>query len=314
MSGLFEGVALHQRNVFGSPYALVCRHGPRQMKPRQTCLVQSVIIRHRENLLMLVVVATATVFEVIGSIIWGVYRYRLGNLPLFVPPGHGLVYLTGLRLSQSQIAAGILRGRDGNLPAAFDSPLTRLRSTLGELLGEHMQLVVDAMGAALRGGPEFRADAAQVNSDTEQLASAIGVLFGPQSATRFESVWGDHVDALVSYSGAVAAEDEQGKAKALAQLRAFERHLSAFLSTGTDGRLTAPALSDVLHMHDRDLVEQIDAYARSDFKTAYSVTYEGYQHMFAVAETLSGAIGPTIAARLPKGGVQTGGGGMAGSR
>ena len=212
------------------------------------------------------------------------------------------------------IAAGILRGRDGNLPAAFDSPLTRLRSTLGELLGEHMQLVVDAMGAALRGGPEFRADAAQVNADTEQLASAIGVLFGPQSATRFASVWGDHVDALVSYSGAVAAEDEQGKAKALAQLAAFERHLSAFLSTGTDGRLTAPALSDVLHMHDRDLVEQIDAYARADFKTAYSVTYEGYQHMFAVAETLSVAIGPTIAARLPKGGVQTGGGGMAGSR
>jgi hypothetical protein len=212
------------------------------------------------------------------------------------------------------IAAGILRARDGHLPAAFDSPLTRLRSTLGELLGEHMQLVVDAMGAALRGGPEFKADAAQVNADTEQLASAIGVLFGPQSATRFESVWGDHVDALVSYSGAVAAEDEQGKAKALAQLRAFERHLSAFLSTGTDGRLTAPALSDVLHMHDRDLVEQIDAYAGGDFKTAYSVTYQGYQHMFAVADTLSGAIGPTIAARLPKGGVQTGGGGMAGSR
>ena len=28
------------------------------------------------------------------------YVYRLGNLPLFVPPGHGLVYLTGLRFSQ----------------------------------------------------------------------------------------------------------------------------------------------------------------------------------------------------------------------
>jgi hypothetical protein len=70
----------------------------------------------------------------------------------------------------------------------------------------------------------------------------------------------------------------------------------------------------MLHMHDRDLVEQLDAYARSDFKTAYRVTYDAYQHMFAVATTLSGAIGPTIAARLPKGGVQTGGGGMAGSR
>jgi hypothetical protein len=211
------------------------------------------------------------------------------------------------------IAAGIAGGPGHDLPAGFDSPLTRLRSALGELLGEHMQLVVDAMGAALRGGPEFKADAAQVNADTEQLAGAFGVLFGPQSAVKFTSVWGDHVDALVSYSGAVATKDQKGENQALAQLSAFEKHLSTFLSTGTDGRLTAPALSDVLHMHDRDLVEQLDAYAHGNYMTAYSVAYQGYQHMFAVADTLSTAIGPTIAARLPKGGVQTGGGGMAGS-
>jgi hypothetical protein len=48
-----------------------------------------------------VVVVVATVAEVLGSVWWGVYEYRLGNLPLFVPPGHGLVYLSGLRLSQT---------------------------------------------------------------------------------------------------------------------------------------------------------------------------------------------------------------------
>jgi hypothetical protein len=47
-----------------------------------------------------VVVGVATCFEVLGSIVWGVYRYRLGNLPLFVPPAHGLVYLTGLQVSR----------------------------------------------------------------------------------------------------------------------------------------------------------------------------------------------------------------------
>jgi hypothetical protein len=51
------------------------------------------------------VVAFATVGEVTGSLLWGVYRYRLHNLPLFIPPAHGLVYLSGLAL------AGILRGR-----------------------------------------------------------------------------------------------------------------------------------------------------------------------------------------------------------
>jgi hypothetical protein len=42
------------------------------------------------------VVCFATIGELTGSIIWGVYHYRLHNLPLFVPPAHGIVYLTGL--------------------------------------------------------------------------------------------------------------------------------------------------------------------------------------------------------------------------
>ena len=45
------------------------------------------------------VVAFATVGEVTGSLVWGVYSYRLHNLPLFVPPAHGLVYLTGFSVA-----------------------------------------------------------------------------------------------------------------------------------------------------------------------------------------------------------------------
>jgi hypothetical protein len=44
------------------------------------------------------VVAFATIGEVTGSLIWGVYHYRLHNLPLFIPPAHGIVYLSGLAL------------------------------------------------------------------------------------------------------------------------------------------------------------------------------------------------------------------------
>jgi hypothetical protein len=45
------------------------------------------------------VVFFATIAEVTGSLIWGVYRYRLHNLPLFIPPAHGLVYLSGVALA-----------------------------------------------------------------------------------------------------------------------------------------------------------------------------------------------------------------------
>lgn len=46
----------------------------------------------------LVVVCVATCAEVVGSLVWGVYHYRLENLPSFVPPAHGIVYLTGVAL------------------------------------------------------------------------------------------------------------------------------------------------------------------------------------------------------------------------
>lgn len=41
-------------------------------------------------------VAIATGYEIFGSLIWGIYRYRYHNLPLYVPAGHGIVYLFGL--------------------------------------------------------------------------------------------------------------------------------------------------------------------------------------------------------------------------
>jgi len=44
-------------------------------------------------------VVVATVLEIIGSIVWGAYRYRLENLPLYVPAGHGLFYLAALRVA-----------------------------------------------------------------------------------------------------------------------------------------------------------------------------------------------------------------------
>src|SRR5712691_2567328 len=48
-------------------------------------------------------VGVATCFEIFGSLIWGLYQYRLHNLPLFVPPGHGIVYLFGLLAAQTPL-------------------------------------------------------------------------------------------------------------------------------------------------------------------------------------------------------------------
>jgi hypothetical protein len=54
------------------------------------------------------VVLFATVGEVTGSLVWGVYHYRLHNLPLFIPSAHGLVYLSGVALSRSLHARAVV--------------------------------------------------------------------------------------------------------------------------------------------------------------------------------------------------------------
>jgi hypothetical protein len=51
-----------------------------------------------------VVVGVATVVEYLFSPTLEVYVYRFSNVPAFVPPGHGLVYLSALALGQAALA------------------------------------------------------------------------------------------------------------------------------------------------------------------------------------------------------------------
>lgn len=50
---------------------------------------------------VVIAVAFATAGEHFASIYMGGYTYRLENVPLYVPPGHGMVYLTAVALARS---------------------------------------------------------------------------------------------------------------------------------------------------------------------------------------------------------------------
>ena len=54
-----------------------------------------------------VLVAYAVIVEYTFSVGLGAYEYRLDNVPLFVPPGHGLVYLAALCLGRSAALAAV---------------------------------------------------------------------------------------------------------------------------------------------------------------------------------------------------------------
>ena len=66
-----------------------------------------------ERRFYLACIAIATAGELFLSLVWGLYTYRLGNVPLFVPPGHALMLMLGVALTRRMpeaVARAILGG------------------------------------------------------------------------------------------------------------------------------------------------------------------------------------------------------------
>jgi hypothetical protein len=91
-----------------------------------------------------ILVGIATCVELSASLGWGVYKYRFGNIPLYVPPGHGLIYLFALRWARTPV---MLR---------HGAPMQRAAllcagswAMLGMMLSPHVGGRLDILGALL---------------------------------------------------------------------------------------------------------------------------------------------------------------------
>jgi hypothetical protein len=198
-----------------------------------------------------------------------------------------------------------------SLVTQLDQPQWKLRANMTNLLGEHVALVVAAMRAANGNAADFTALAKGLNDNTAKLGSAVESLYGSAAADQFQNLWADHVDALMAYTSAKVKNDTAGAGAAEARLRSFEPTLANFLAAATKSKLGAQALAHAYNEHDRMLVGELTAYQAKDYAQAHQLSYQAYDQMFDLSGQLANAIGVTLGDKLPKGGSQTGGGGMA---
>jgi hypothetical protein len=212
-------------------------------------------------------------------------------------------YGTGTTLASASLTA--------KEAADLDTAPENLRSAFAMLLGEHMELIVDAQRATFAGSPEFEAAAAQVNANTATLAKALGGIVGPEKAAEFQTAWANHVEGLMAYTAAVAGNDEAAKAVAEENLDGFAERLALFFSDVVRNVLATDPLAEAIIAHDQHLTSQVDAYAAKDYTRAQQVQDEGYQQMVGVANVLVDAIEKVMTAAMPAGGSKTGGGGVA---
>ena len=70
-----------------------------------------------------------TAGELFLSLVWGLYVYRLDNVPMFVPPGHALMLMLGVALARrmpESLAKGIVGAAGAYTLAAFFAGLDTL--------------------------------------------------------------------------------------------------------------------------------------------------------------------------------------------
>lgn len=218
----------------------------------------------------------------------------------------------GMFTTGKQLSGAAVSESTGELPAGFDSPPSELRSALGRLLGEHVELAFDATRAVVSGNDAAAAAADALNANTQDIIAALQGALGDDVAREFSRIWSEHIDALVDFSVAVADDDAEAQARARAGLDAFPGALGEVLPALSRGRVTARSVIAALKEHDEQLLQQVTAYAAGDYETSHDLAYSGYEHMFAIANTLADALEGNASATSPREGPATGGGGLSG--
>ena len=220
---------------------------------------------------------------------------------------YAAMFGTGKAISGAAVSPG-----SGELPAGFDSAPAELRSALGRLLGEHVELAFDATRAVVSGNAAAEAAAGALNENTQEIIAAMQGALGTKTGKEFSRIWAAHINAVVTFSIAVADADDEAQARARTTLDEFPRQLGAVLPAVSGGKVAADTVIAALRQHDQQLLQQVTAYAAKDYSTSHDLAYEGYDHMFAIANTLAEALEGSMAGSAPRGGAGTGGGGTAG--
>jgi hypothetical protein len=141
----------------------------------------------------------------------------------------------------------------------LDTPPEQLRSALAMLLGEHMELIVQAQRASFAGAAHFQAAAAQVNANTTALTKAMAAIVGPTKAAEFQAAWANHVQGLLAYTAAAAGNDQHAKTVAKQNLDGFAERLGLYVSDTVNNVLAADPLTKAITAHDQHLIDHVDA-------------------------------------------------------
>jgi hypothetical protein len=165
-----------------------------------------------------------------------------------------------------------------------------LKSALNTLLQEHIYLAAGATGAALGGRQaEFQAAAAALDGNSQDIAKAIGSVYGADAGTAFLGLWRRHIGFVVDYTTGLATKDVAKQTQAVNALVGYTQEFAAFLS-GANPNLPKDAVAELVKTHILTLKDVIDAQASQDPRKTWATLRAAGMHMSMIANPLADAI------------------------
>jgi hypothetical protein len=165
-----------------------------------------------------------------------------------------------------------------------------LKAALNTLLQEHVYLAAGATGAALGGRQaEFQAAAAALDGNSQDIAKAIGSVYGADAGTAFLGLWRRHIGFVVDYTTGLATKDTAKQTQAVNALLGYTQEFAAFLS-GANPNLPKDAVAELVKTHILTLKDVIDAQASKDPQQTWATLRMAGMHMSMIANPLADAI------------------------
>ncbi|RAZ73450.1 hypothetical protein [Planococcus halotolerans] len=226
--------------------------------------------------------------------------------------GYKQMYAVGAALAQAIVT---------QMPDKFEhteaiTPASDLEATLNQLLGLHLDYQVLTAIKQFEGAEDAEAVEKQLNQNAEEVAAAVGSIYGEEAAQQFDAIFAGQYEDTEGFALAVKSGDEaQIEATKQVLLQEFPAELGGFLSTATGGALPADVAEEAIRAHEQDVIDIFMSYTEGDFDTAYERFNTAEDNINVVGTALAGAIVtqmPDKFAATP-GMPETGMGGMADS-
>jgi cell division protein FtsL len=169
------------------------------------------------------------------------------------------------------------------------TPADNLRVTLNSLLKEHVDLGLEVLRNAYNGRDSFAASEQRLDQNSQELAAAVGSVYGDQAESDFLALWRAHIGFFADHTTGLATDNETKVQQAVVDLNGYAADAGAFFSNANPN-LPADAVEALAQEHGRLLRESMVAYDNGNYAEAYRIQREANTQVGKIADALATGI------------------------